>query len=253
MQIRFKNVKGDGSCMFRSVYASAQDRGLLKRLCRHFQISSNASEDEFILALRQFLSQNVAKGNDFNMIHDIYAYLKDLDNDTFDAYMDSASEWFVETVKPMPTSEKTFRQRVSKGLQQIGNWANQLELDLIRAFLNKSKISIHVCNSENTAKRFFTSLSKADKNTLYILNKDEVHYNAIILDEMILNPATNRYVSKHSCKGYELRAKHAESMYGSLKATDGKILNPVTKRFVSASSCKGYEIRTRQAEKKSYS
>ena len=58
------DVKGDGSCFYRSVYESARSKhGLVKRIMRLFNYDgdSNVDQDTFVDIVRQGIAKRVAK------------------------------------------------------------------------------------------------------------------------------------------------------------------------------------------------
>lgn len=224
MKYKIEDVMGDGSCFFRSIYqalfSTNQVEHVVKSLHNGPKPPKVDTEDKFVRFLRSQLAKRIVKKDDMNMISEIYNHLQTLDEQTYQAIIHSFPEWFQESFPDgMPKTETTFRNKIVKQITNVYNWAGQIEVTLTQQiFTQVLDINIHIFNhSPKTTYRFAT-------NTLYLLNKGEVHYVAILPQykttqatstkmcppEKILNKLTNRCVLRTSCKGLEIIVKKYE-------------------------------------------
>lgn len=220
MKFIIHDVAGDGSCFFRSIYyallnVSKVDH-VVKTLHQGPKPPKVDTEDKFVRFIRNLLAKKIAQKDDMNMITEIYDHLSSLDESTYEAIIYSFPDWFKETFPDgMPKKEVTFRNRVVKAVTNFYNWAGQIEVTLTQQiFKQHLNIDIHIFNHQPKPSYKF------DQQKLYVLNKGEVHYNAILPQykqaqpktktcspEKILNRLTNRCVLRTSCKGLEIIVK----------------------------------------------
>lgn len=210
------DVTGDGSCFFRSIYQCLKSvdkidevKGVLKYNKRSPTIED---ETDFVKFLRTVLSKRIQSKDDMGVVQEIYAHLSTLDEDTYNVMLESSfPDWFVEEFKTLPAKETTFRNKIEKAVKDLTNWAGQLEITLTQQLFSQLVgIHIHIFNHKPAANYRFK------KDTIYLLNVREVHYNAII-------PATKKSISVKSCP-------------------EGKIINPLSGRCVLKSSCIGLKV-----------
>lgn len=217
MKYKVQDVIGDGSCFFRSIYHILLHMSKVDYVVQSLSKGKPPkvdSEDRFVRFLRSQLARRIAVKDDMNLISEIYNHLSSLDEETYQAITYSFPEWFQETFPDgMPKTETTFRNKVVKQLTNPYNWAGQIEVTLAQQiFKQLLDINIHIFNHPpKTSYRF-------EANKLYLLNKGEVHYVAILPEyknpvtkscppEKILNKLTNRCVLRTSCKGLEIIVK----------------------------------------------
>jgi hypothetical protein len=217
--IKLVDVKGDGSCFFRSIY----------KVLRHnkHKLTHKTTEDEFVTNIRTILHEIVIQEDATpysTLIHDIYTNLKTLSSQDYKMLLESSfPKWFVTRFKrSLPASESIFRKQYAKGILEKSNWVSEIEVRLLSLYMKKNyKLNIKVYNKPPRR------INKT--NTISVLNKGEYHYNAIISVDTptqhtpktpqspktkpkecpsthIRNPKTNRCVSRTSCKGYEVIA-----------------------------------------------
>lgn len=220
MRYHVKDVAGDGSCFFRSIYQALLNVNKVEHVVQSLHKGPKPrkvdTEDKFVRFIRNVLAKKIATKEDMNLISEIYNHLSSLDEATYNAIVYSFPEWFSETFPDgIPKTETTFRNKVVKQITNAYNWAGQLEVTLTQQiFKQLLEIEIHIFNHQPKITYRFSP----DK--IYILNKGEVHYNAIIPgfkqptpsfkvcpQDKILNKLTNRCVLRTSCKGLEIIVK----------------------------------------------
>jgi len=229
---RFKvlDVLGDGSCFFRALYHSAKSVYALKHVLRRFGIlvKDATTEDEFVGAMRNALSDMVLNKKDKHVIRDVYANLLLMDKDSYKlALASSFPAWFAKAFKKLPQSEEAFVAKFAAGVLRTSSWASEIEVRIIQERLRKFKLVI--LNSKPSKKYVI------EDNTIYLLNLGEAHYNALVVymkdevdktdakdkqkqkdcgNDKIYNEKTKRCVKRTSCKGYELTSKAYAKILG---------------------------------------
>jgi hypothetical protein len=229
-RFRVVDVRADGSCFYRSLYLASKsvnaDGRLLKKLSgvASSKFVTPSSENDFVQRVRDALSARILSKNDGGIVKDVYQNLKIIQPRDYKAIMTTSfPTWFVSTFKKLPSSEQEFRKEFAQGMVNMSSWASEIEVRIVNDFLKREmKMPLVIFNSPPRPEYAFK------KNTMYLLNKNELHYNAIIVtmeqkphvkvtiihgckESQVLNPATGRCVSKTSCKGYEVRLRTLES------------------------------------------
>ena len=225
---RIVDVRGDGSCFFRSLYVVARHKRITVRILKAMEVAPDVvklarkDEDAFVVAVRAALAR-IIRGPpaDSPLITEIYDTMKTLNASNYRAITRTTFPgWFTREFVKIPRSESEFRERYAAGIEKISSWAGEIEYRLLSELLYKRlKIRLVVFNSPPKSTRLFK------KNCLYLLNRGEAHYNAIIIEwaekeakkpidktkvcraNQILNPATKRCVLRESCTGYKVLVK----------------------------------------------
>lgn len=163
------NVLGDGSCFFRSIFVS------LKTLAKYTKIN----EDVFVRSIRNILSRQIRVSKN-DLVTDIYRNLYDIkqnDSETFFQMMNAFPCWFVTSFRNFPSTEREFRRVLSSHIKKFQSWVSEIEVRLTQEYFSKNhNIKIVILNSIPNNLRF-------RKNTIYLLNIGENHYNSIIKNE----------------------------------------------------------------------
>lgn len=232
------DVKGDGSCFFRSIYKVAESKRMinrvLKKMGRQNKSSSSIDEDAFVVFFRKGLAERIIANKDYGVIHDVYITLQGLSKQDYRVILESSfPSWFVRKFgKNLPPKEEDFRVSFATSVSETkSNWASEIEVTVVKEiFKREMKANFIVFNSP--PKKTYPFL----KSGWYLLNRGEVHYNAIIVK--FANDTTSPKKSKMRMKNI------ASPKQKECKATH--VLNPETKRCVLRNSCKGYEIIVKQ-------
>lgn len=216
MNYKIVDVIGDGSCFFRSIYKYLKYLNILEYVS--LKLNNNmfkvTDQNDFIILLRKVLSNEV-KEQKSDIVKNVYNTLSELDKNTYNTLIQSFPEWFIKAFKKLPNNENTFRNKISKEIKELHNWVGEIEVKLTeQLFYKLFKFKIIILNSINLKKEY-----KFKNNTIYLLNIDEMHYNAIFPnikpkfvikitktcpEEKILNTITNRCVLKTSCTGLKV-------------------------------------------------
>jgi hypothetical protein len=227
-----KDVKGDGSCFFRSLYLVLVHHGILKqtliKICELPRTTDFATitESRFVSIIRHLLSEYSLKSK---ITSNAYKHILDASKDrkSYKLILEFYPEWFVKLLDTIPENVQDFRLQYSQAILKKSSWISELEILLLQhLFTTRLKTKIHIFANKAPSKKF-----KFELNTIYLYNLNEVHYNAVLPnlktkqnrqttsiqqtslkskvcpDNKILNSKTNRCVLKTSCKGYELIAK----------------------------------------------
>lgn len=266
MTFTIKDVKGDGSCFYRSLFAVLKHNNDLLDFNKCIDVKRN-DEEAFVQGMRSKLSEQIKKRNNKDYIKDLYVYLYGLDKENYDAITDAFPDWFQRKFHKMPSTLQEFRNIYSTEILKKTNWAFQPDIELTRAFLKKcSNLRLEIINNRVPKKYSF------QHNTLYVLNLNENHYNAVLVKA---NGSTIQRSSSQSSSSsgyqrpyyksssssnssvatpvYHIRTKSSTASSKSTpkmktKTTEkpcssNKILNPKTNRCVLRNSCKGFEIQ----------
>jgi hypothetical protein len=176
------DVKGDGSCFYRSIYNSAKHTNLLKRVVDQFssiggyEIEKQPSENEFVKLIRYTLSDMVKYSEDYGIIKDVHKYFKSLDRETYREVLNAFPDWFERAFRNFKDDEsrKRFRNTFSDSIKKVNNWVTEIEIEIIKNVLMEAGIVVIVIN--NNVKRNFVF----EPDTIYVLNIGEYHYNSIL-------------------------------------------------------------------------
>lgn len=219
------DVTGDGSCFFRALYVALKHKTLVTRFMRKASIRSfKCTEEEFVESIRSVLSKLITDKNDKNMVHEVYNNLRVLSKSDYKEIVHSSfPAWFTSSFSTLPKTEQEFRTKFARGVAVKSNWVSEIEVAIVAKILYELKYHLHIFNNVPSKDFAFKH------NAIYLLNRGEVHYNVLIVDD-------NDYGSKDR----DIKKQKAKEKEKICK--DGTILNPETKRCVSQTSCKGYEI-----------
>lgn len=221
--MKIVDVKGDGSCFYRSLYESANNRPrMVERMLKkmgHIVSTTKPTQTQFVQHFRLGLSKRIVDQKDYGVIKDVYTNLKAMDSKNYKEIMTSSfPSWIVREFKQLPKTEASFRKAFAQGVLSMSAWASEIEVRIVNEILKKElKSRLGVFNSPPRSSFQFK------KNVLYLINRDELHYNAIVIEDkdlkekrtdcsedQIRNPDSNRCVSRSSCKGWEVRARASE-------------------------------------------
>lgn len=212
MHYKVCDVKGDGSCFFRSVFNSAKAVGALKHVSKRLLLKSYKepmTEYEFVKGVRSSISEMISQSKDKGVVKKVYQYLLTLDKETYATMLDTTfPTWFAKYFAKIPKNEVSFREKLAKGVSKTTHWVSEIEVTLVKKLIEtRSTWRLVVLNNNEQAKR------TPKKREIVIINVNEIHYKALLplkkCPEItkILNPQTNRCVNKSSCKGFELQLK----------------------------------------------
>lgn len=205
------DVKADGSCFYRAIYKSLGETRVpqvVSALKPVVKTPKVADDTEFATFLRGVVSKRIQEKDDMNIIHEIYTNLNGLDEDDYAEVLDAFPSWFEDEFETLPATETAFRKEIAKAVRVLSNWASQVDITLIQQiFSQQLGINVHIFNKKPSETYRFKS------DTIYLLNLDETHYNAIIPNlkkqpkvvecepAKILNPLTGRCVLRSGCTG----------------------------------------------------
>lgn len=217
---RAVDVKGDGSCFFRSLFVAAKHKRIAGRILKHLGGNREAAKDEdaFVLEVRVAIARMIEQHEDNGLVSDVYQNLKSVNAASYKFMARSTfPQWFMRAFPSIPSSERQFRERLSEEIRKMSSWAGEIEYRLLRDVLKKKlKMHLIVLNSSPRTMKVFK------KNALYLINRGEAHYNALLVD----------FVDEGSAKK-EKKEK---------RCTAQQVYNPVTRRCVSRDSCTGYKV-----------
>lgn len=179
-----KDVIGDGSCFFRSVYGAAKKkRGALKKIVTCFLdpdrlVEYRNDEELFVKDMRSHLSNRIKKRTDGEVIKNLYRSFRALSEEDYALVIDSMPAWMERAFPEKPKHEGTFRSVISKKVLEKSSWVSEVEVNIVRDTLKHcigDDLHIVILNTKPDKKTF-----KMKSKTLYVLNIDEVHYNYLI-------------------------------------------------------------------------
>lgn len=194
MNIEVKDVFGDGSCFYRSLYFSLRYTGNIIPFITLFfneEFNSNWTEIFFVKKIRENISNRIKKNKDFNITEKVYKSLCEYDNETYIEVLTILFDSCLENeLKTLPKTYNKFSNIISKNILSLSSWITQIEIEIIQHIID-DHFTFHIFNKIPTI--------KLDPNSIYLLNIDEIHYNYILCRKMqdkIINPKTRRLVSK---------------------------------------------------------
>ena len=141
----------------------------------------------------QYLSKKILKKRDDSVVADVYAHMGSFSPRTYSAVLESFPDWFQKEFRHYPTSEKVFREQIAKRILSKQNWANEIDISIVKKIFAKKQINFTVLNSP------IKSFVPRPKN-IYILNLNESHYNYLRVKPVcpdakdVFNPKTGRCV-----------------------------------------------------------
>lgn len=192
------DVKPDGSCFYRSVYNVLKCYSYLIPFCNYVFKRHYDNEDVFVVELRKYISSIITQKKDGNHIHNIFTTLREVDSMTYKEILNGMPSWFVRLHPNRPRDEDVFRENVATSVRRINAWASQVDIPIFMTIFNKCfkrHVTLTILN-DIPAKMLMR------KNTLFVLNLGEAHYNYIIYkrvhecDHMkFRNPSTSRCIN----------------------------------------------------------
>lgn len=203
------DVKGDGSCFFRSLYNAAIHTGNISTVIRRLKTPNipypeEWTEDTFVRFIRYSISDIITNPITGSMprrhiqakegLQDMFTNLKtirDESKSTYKAIIDAYPQWFQNHFAKLPKSFTLFSKRLAKQVVRKSSWVSEIEVRMILQILHN--VPIIILNSPPKRK------DQLDCKTMYLLNLGESHYNYILCRECnpkILNPQTKRCVKR---------------------------------------------------------
>ena len=191
------NVRGDGSCFYRSIYnflndfdlkdefnnCVFKDKNYSKKYEKWLKSEKPSKENEenfFVNIIRRTLRDRILKNEDYNITMETYNYLSDVYHkygiDNYKEVVKNNMDWMgsKKHIKTFPTFE-SFKEKLANRIRTLDYWATELEVEIIKEILNNcSNLKIHI---------FIDKVPKNYKyrhNTIYLLNIDGIHYNYIV-------------------------------------------------------------------------
>jgi hypothetical protein len=228
MKVTVHDVKGDGSCFFRSIYYSARYTGNLEYILKHVvgvrhPVLNAWTEELFVTEMRKAFANKLLHGPYLN---DVHAYLRDVyvnSRETYDEIILAYPSWFTEQFKRIPRNVDTFKRRFSRHVLKKTNWVSQIEVDFFKSILaHQPRIQSHSSSSSSAHQQppqfvIFNNLPSNKKalncTTMYILNVEEAHYNYVLCRSCapprakVINPITKRCVKTSGRTGKKLIKK----------------------------------------------
>ena len=180
-------VLGDGSCFYRSLFNAAfgKSANLPRRILRkvwmdsslQFDIQERNSEDNFVLMLRRGIALRMVKHKDYNVVSGMHQRIREYDDDVLDSIFESYPSWFVRNYRKQGKrmTLNQFRNALAKDITEKHHWAFELDVWIITSILEKElkmRLGVFYHRPPNDF--------KFRKNTLYVINEHETHYNAVV-------------------------------------------------------------------------
>lgn len=243
MTYEIHDVKGDGSCFYRSVYGAAKSNGVLDHILRCFTDLAEVDENKFVQLVRYYISERIRSKNDFNVIRDVHGQLSTLDKKDYAMVLKSMPSWFAKSFRTLPKSEMIFRNTIAEKILLNTSWAGEIDISIFMKVLHGCQKHVTLVILNNIPVNF-----KPKRRHLYVLNRGEVHYNYLSSlvygnspshvykpcpEGKMINPATKRCVKINGYIGKKLTPK---------VCLEGKIVNPKTNRCVKVNGKIGKSI-----------
>jgi hypothetical protein len=168
------DVKPDGSCFYRSVFHLLKHYGFLYALCKHTIGRYVEQEDEFVVAIRCHISGLIREEKDKKHIHKLFEKLREDDTDTYRLILEGMPSWFVRKFPRQPKDEAMFREAIAHAVSRPSSWASEIDIPIFMRLFNRAM-------KQQVALRIVYAVPRRlERNTLYILNLDELHYNYVV-------------------------------------------------------------------------
>ena len=167
------DVKGDGSCFFRAIYKSAKLNGMenISQL-----VKCHTTEDDFVVCLRKQIASFI-RTKDPQFLKDIFNNWWELrkenkDRTTLRAVFDLQPAWYWTAFKLVAQDDYAqFKYNVIRAVQDPKNYVGEIEVVIVSELLNQVGISLSIIDNVMPI--------NPQKNTIYVVNKDNVHYLAV--------------------------------------------------------------------------
>lgn len=245
------NVKGDGSCFYRSLYICLKEYNILDRIIKHLETLNTEynnqnieiNEEEFVRLARYTLSYLIRSGKDYQIVKRVYKNFETYDNETFKEVLKSFPQWFnfkfyyIKDYNEKIMTTRIFSNTFSESIKENINWVTEIEIEILKNIFSELGINIVIIN--NKVKENFLFNDK----TIYVMNIRECHYvsilpkfnNDIIQYKELIEKEKDVEKEKYVEKDVELVK---EDIIPRLK-----ILNPKTGRYVLANGKIGKKIQ----------
>jgi hypothetical protein len=256
MRYKIRDVKGDGSCFYRSIYTVLNERGedvpsvFIQKIRGKREMTKIKDENAFVVLLRKIIAYTIKYKLDNDYIHMCYINCRSLEKEDWLMFLEGFPTWFSKAFKKIPKSEDAFRLKIAECILEMGSWASEIEISIIKDMvLSKLKTEIIVLNSVATA-----NATEFNPKFIYLLNIDEVHYNAIIPKKKIIKKKQSAVDTTKKCEAHKIlnpptkrcvlrSGKIGKILIGGKKKCEAyKILNPSTNRCVLRSGSIGKKL-----------
>lgn len=210
------DVKSDGSCFYRSIFYLLKFHGYLRSVCNYMFGKYIDSEEAFVSATRKYISYRIAHNKDGNHIHTIFRKLSEDDSATYDLISEGMPSWFRRKFPRLPKDERIFREQIAHSLLNKTSWASEIDIPIFMASFRKvvgNQVQFVIVNQRDDTPNGLPKKFKMEKDKMYLLNMDELHYNYILKSDAkecperkIRNPRTRRCVKVDGRVGNNLMA-----------------------------------------------
>jgi len=183
-RLQVHDVRGDGSCFFRSVAASL----LLRRRDSATATSSSSSssdEDELVRALRRMtasLARHYYRQKTLDMISE--ALRACFCQPRVDCYLDRTPFDRVSKDATLDANVDAY----ANAIETTNLFVSFVEVELMKLFLSKRNVGLVVVSSLNESDLRMQLRNVREKRVLILINHGGSHYDRVTLDGMTLPP-----------------------------------------------------------------
>ena len=189
---KFKVMKTleNGNCFYSAIYRSAKNNNLLEKLFVCIPVLRADTENTFIKKFREYISDNIPNETLDTLFYTLMELYQD-NKDSFNIAVNKIGDIkdvvieYAENEMLVPEYEGDFIDDIKKAIKKDKKYVGEIEVTFIKEILQSCRLYVKIFNSSDSAINEIQTDYVSNvlyKDTLYLINIDEVHYVYLIED-----------------------------------------------------------------------
>jgi hypothetical protein len=188
--VKIRNTLSQGDCFYSAIYRSAKNNNLLEKLFVCIPVLRADTENTFIKKFREYISDNIPNETLDTLFYTLMELYQD-NKDSFNIAVNKIGDIkdvvieYAENEMLVPEYEGDFIDDIKKAIKKDKKYVGEIEVTFIKEILQSCRLYVKIFNSSDSAINEIQTDYVSNvlyKDTLYLINIDEVHYVYLIED-----------------------------------------------------------------------